>query len=805
MYNLLNTLKKRIFLKKNFKIKFKLTILILFFIVIGIVSSSIMLTQFISSKKLAKKVVNDSFLNVSYQTMLQLKEYNTKSRDIIDLFSLIEGTNELPIHNKRHKLLELFTKTIEHTPFAYSFYLGHKSGEFYQIINLNIKKGIKEELKSPKNARWIIVKILKDGIKYEEFLDKKLNLISFRKTNSSYVPSSRSWYKNAIKMNEISSTKPYKFSSLQEKGITFSKKINKDLVLGLDITIESIQALLHTQKLVKGSEIFVFGDKGKIVAYSEIGSSSSKSIKNINDIYPGVFNDENYNEEPVITNIAGVEYFKYYPKVELKHGTKTYFAILSPKNKIMEPYNKQILNSFIISLLIFIFIAVPLIFQASKLIVKPLQAIEKEENKIKNRQFDEVKYIPTFILELDHLSLSFLSMSKKIQKYQRSEKELMSSFIKLIAKTIDAKSKYTGGHCSRVPELSIMLVHAANKANHGEFKDFIIKNEEQLEELSTAAWLHDCGKVTTPDYVVDKATKLETIYNRIHEIRMRFEVIYRDKIIKSLEKKLLGEDVAVIKTWLNEEYLILVSKFEFIAKANIGGEFMSEHDKKRVEEISKHEWIRYFDNTLGISRDERDRYLTYEAVPAKEFLLADKLNHIVPRVDFDYEEYKRMKFNLEVPEHLYNYGEVYNLCIERGTLTKEEKFKINEHIIMSIIMLENLPLPDYLKNVPLYAGAHHETLIGTGYPRKLSKKDMPLASRMIALADVFEALTASDRPYKEAKKLSVSIKILSKMVQNKHLDEDLFKLFLSSGIYLEYANKYLDKEQIDDVNINKYL
>ena len=790
---------------KKIKINIKLTILILFFIVIGIVSSSIMLTQYISSQNLAKKVVNDSFLNVSYQTMLQLKEYNNKSRKIIELISLIDGSNELPVHNKKHKLLKLFTKIIEHTPFAYSFYLGHKSGEFYQIINLNIKEGIKEELKAPQNARWIIVKILKDGIKYEEFLDKNLNLISFRKTNSSYVPSSRAWYKNAIKINKISSTKPYKFSSLQEKGITFSKKINNNLVLGLDVTIESIQALLHKQKLVKGSEIFVFEDKGKIVAYSKIGSPTSKNIKNINDIYPDIFMNENYNKEPILIDIAGLEYYKYYPKVELKHGTKTYFAILSPKNKIMQPYNKQIFNSFITSILIFIFIAIPLIFQASKLIVKPLQAMEKEEKKIKNREFNEVKYIPTFISELDHLSLSLLSMSKTIQKYQKSEKDLMNSFIKLIAKTIDAKSKYTGGHCSRVPELSIMLVHAANKANHGEFKDFIIKNEEQLEELSTAAWLHDCGKVTTPEYVVDKATKLETIYNRIHEIRTRFEVIYRDKIIESLEKKLLGEDEASIKTWLNEEYLILISNFEFIANANIGGEFMSEQDKKRVEEISTQEWLRYFDNTLGISRDEKNRFVTYESVPAKEYLLADKLNHIVPRVDFDYEEYKRMKFNLEVPEHLYNYGEVYNLCIERGTLTKEEKFKINEHIIMSIIMLENLPLPDYLKNVPLYAGAHHETLIGTGYPRKLSKKDMPLASRMIALADVFEALTASDRPYKEAKKLSISIKILSKMVQNKHLDEDIFKLFLSSGIYLEYANKYLDKEQIDNVNINKYL
>jgi len=394
----------------------------------------------------------------------------------------------------------------------------------------------------------------------------------------------------------------------------------------------------------------------------------------------------------------------------------------------------------------------------------------------------------------------------EVQSLQEAQKELMDSFIKLIASAIDAKSKYTGGHCSRVPELSLMIAQAASDSTDEAFKEFEIKDDVQLRELSIAAWLHDCGKVTTPEYVVDKATKLETIYNRIHEIRTRFEVLYRDLKIEALEKMLAGEDETKVASWLDSEYKKLQDDFDFLANANIGGEFMNDADQKRVEDIANRTWERYFDSSKGLARHERER-LTDDnsSFPVSEKLLSNKAQHIIPREDFDFEEYEKFGFKTPVPKDLYNLGEVYNLQISRGTLTQEERFKIQEHVIMSIKMLEELPFPDQLKNVPLFAGAHHETLIGTGYPRELKKEDMPLPARIMALADVFEALTAADRPYKEAKTLSASIKILSFMVKDKHLDEDIFKLFLSSGIYKEYAKLNLSPNQIDDVDISVYL
>jgi len=395
---------------------------------------------------------------------------------------------------------------------------------------------------------------------------------------------------------------------------------------------------------------------------------------------------------------------------------------------------------------------------------------------------------------------------EEVQKLQTAQKELLDSFIKLIAGSIDAKSPYTGGHCNRVPQISLMLAQAAHKSQDGIFASYTIENEDTQKELEIAAWLHDCGKVVTPEYVVDKATKLETIYNRIHEIRTRFEVIHRDLTIEALEKKLAGEDVKEVDNWLVNEHKKLIEEFAVVAKANVGSEFMQDEDKEQIHNIASRTWVRNFDDTLGLAHEEKQRVLSESTTtPQVENLLSDKQRHIIPRENFDYEEYERMGFKTKVPEHLYNLGELYNICTSAGTLSYEERFKIQEHAQMTIKMLEQLPFPEYLKNVPLYAGAHHETLIGTGYPRELTKENMPLPSRIMALSDVFEALTASDRPYKEPKTLSQSIKILSFMVKDQHLDGDLFKLFLSSGVYMDYAKSYLKPEQIDEVDIEQYI
>lgn len=312
--------------------------------------------------------------------------------------------------------------------------------------------------------------------------------------------------------------------------------------------------------------------------------------------------------------------------------------------------------------------------------------------------------------------------------------------------------------------------------------------------------------MTTPEHIIDKGTKLEVIYNRIHEIRMRFEVLWCDAEIDYL--KAINEDpdnYSLLAGRLRDKKASLVDDFEFIANANVGGEFMAVKDIERLEALSSITWQRYFDDTLGLSPIESARCQPYLGdFPVTENLLMDKALHIIER---DHEVRFDAKFNIkmDVPEHLYNNGELYNLSISRGTLTKEDRFKINEHIISTIKMLESLTFPPELAKVPRYASTHHETMKGTGYPRKLSAKDLSIPERIMVVADIFEALTAADRPYKTAKPVSVAIDILYKMALDNHIDMDIFKLLLSSGIYLEYAKRFLPTEQLDHIDIDKYL
>ena len=387
---------------------------------------------------------------------------------------------------------------------------------------------------------------------------------------------------------------------------------------------------------------------------------------------------------------------------------------------------------------------------------------------------------------------------EEIKSLQESQKALLESFIKIIASSIDAKSPYTGGHCERVPEIAIEFAKIVSEDNSTEYK---LQNEKELEY---AAWLHDCGKIVTPEYVMDKATKLETIYNRIHEIRMRFEVIYRDIQIEALKKILNGEDKESVKKWEREEFEKLKKEWEFVANANVGGEFMSDEDIEKLKEIGNRTWIRYFDDTLGLSWEEKKRK-KIKKTPCVEKLLADKKEHIIPRNRNLIKAYKKYDFKVEIPENENNLGEIYNLSIRKGTLNKEEFFKIQEHIMMTIDMLESLPFPENLKRVPLIAGSHHEKLDGSGYPRGLKEEEIPLEGRMLAIADVFEALTSHDRPYKTPKKLSEAIKILFFMAKDRHLDKNLLKIFLKSGLYLKYAKKYLLPEQIDEVDIEEII
>ncbi len=329
--------------------------------------------------------------------------------------------------------------------------------------------------------------------------------------------------------------------------------------------------------------------------------------------------------------------------------------------------------------------------------------------------------------------------------------ELFESFINLINTAIDDKSPYTGGHCQRVPALTMMLAEVAIKADSGPLKDFAL-DEKQLYELKLAGLLHDCGKVTTPVHVVDKSTKLQTIYDRINLIDARFEILKRDAEIELLEAKLAARgDAGALERAFEERLVQLADDREFLRKCNIGGEFMTPQQQERVRKIAQYPW-----------RNERGQ--------DANFLTED---------------------------------EIHNLSISRGTLTSEDREIINNHVAMTYKMLGALPWPKHLKNVAEYAASHHERLDGKGYHRGLSENQLSMQARIIAIADVFEALTAKDRPYKPGKTLTESLQILGRMAQERHIDPNLFGVFMREKVYLKYAQQFLDPAQIDDVDLGK--
>jgi HD-GYP domain-containing protein (c-di-GMP phosphodiesterase class II) len=415
---------------------------------------------------------------------------------------------------------------------------------------------------------------------------------------------------------------------------------------------------------------------------------------------------------------------------------------------------------------------------------------------------------PAFVRFAHQLS-GMLAVSIETRQLIEAQKNLLDAVIRLMADAIDAKSPYTGGHCERVPELATLLVDRMSADTEGPYAEFRMTEDERYE-FYLAAWLHDCGKVTSPEHIVDKATKLEVICNRIHEVRMRFEVLWRDAEIEHLQRVAQGHAMADSLALRDARHRQLQDDFAFVAQCNVGGEFMADAALERLQAVASQTWQRHFDDRLGLASEEARRLAQARPLapelPATELLLADRPEHVVPwdgrrpPVEKD-DPANRHGFDMALPPHRQNMGEVYNLSIRRGTLTDEDRFKINDHIVQTYIMLKRLPWPEQLRRVPEIAANHHEKMDGRGYPRKLPAERLTVADRVMALADIFEALTAADRPYKAPKTLTESLRIMAFMCKDQHIDTELFRYFLHSGLWREFATRYMAPSQIDAVDV----
>ena len=390
-------------------------------------------------------------------------------------------------------------------------------------------------------------------------------------------------------------------------------------------------------------------------------------------------------------------------------------------------------------------------YRSKSMLVVPLRNHENDiigVLQLINARFSITNEVISFSIENQKMTESLASQAAVALSNNRLIQDLenlLEAFIKTIAMTIDEKSPYTGGHVRRVSELTMAIAEKINNATEGPFAN-VSFNEDRLKELRISAWLHDVGKITTPEYIIDKAKKLQTIYDRIETLKMRFEILKRDYVIEVLKKKLAGrDDAGEEKVDGYEAYLEELKKeFDFLVDVNTGSTFMDKQLMEKLQKITTRKWV-----MNGLTQN------------------------LAGNDEFD------------------------NLSIPQGTLTNEEKEIIRNHVTVTYKMLSQLPFPKKFRSVSGYASFHHERLDGEGYPFGLKGTDIPLQARIIALADIFDALTAKDRPYKKEKTLSEALAIMRSMVEANHIDGELFDLFIKERIYLDYAQKELTPQQID--------
>ena len=527
-------------------------------------------------------------------------------------------------------------------------------------------------------------------------------------------------------MNNFSNTN--KLNKLIDIGIALSKEKNINILL---------EKILNEARIISNSDggtVYLVTQDDKKLSF-EIMQTESLDIKfggssePVPDyIYPvKLYNDDgskNINNASSVCALEG-------KTINIKNAYENQeydFSGVKGFDKKHNYFSKSFLN-------------IPLKNHKDK-VIGVLQLLNAKEN-------NQIISFSDELVELVEALSSQASVALTNQLLIEEQKILFRSFIKLVAEALEHKDAVTGGHCNRVPILTMMFAECINADQTDKYKDFSFTDDE-MDELFVAGWLHDFGKVATPDHIMNKSTKLEGLYDKIDQIKLRFEILKRDIELNFYKNKLSNSDID--KELLNSQLQKIDDDFKFLETSNIGGEFMSEDLQKRVHDIAKKEIE--IDNQAST-------------------ILSDK------EIDF--------------------------LTISRGTLSKEDIKVMQNHVSLTYQLLDKMPYPDHLKQVPFYAGCHHEKINGKGYPNGYSGEQLPLQARIIAIADVFEGLTAPDRPYKEPYKLSKALEILKFMVNDGEIDSDLFKLFITKKLYLQYADDKLNPKQIDDINEKELL
>ncbi|WP_298942308.1 HD domain-containing phosphohydrolase [uncultured Psychromonas sp.] len=720
---------------------------------------------------------------------------------------LLSKFNKLLVNQKIHPdALQLFANVMVENPSYDSISLGFENGNLQQLRHLNNAKNA-QSLADAESAKWLLVSVSEQGnqkIRQYTYFDDTFNVISQREEENNENIVNLPWYKDA---KILTSNKSNVFSLTNSSSLkqTYSIKVpNTQTVLAIDVTLNSLsnnlQIINDKNQNSLLDEIYLYNGAGQLLGSNQPIERTTHTNKLSHIPYPVLSEMAQHHTSMNKLNSVTINdkpYYVYIAEVDDKTTTNSYLAILVAKETLLLPSIKTSIQITAFSLALLLILS----WCFSSPLTKAIKGLLNEVKRVKGKDYKQLQQVVSRVTELKELNNSMIEMSQSIEDYQIQQKQMTELFIKQIAQAIDEKSPYTFGHANRAPELGMMLAKASLKSDLPAFEQ---ANEVMLSEFTSNAWSYHYGKLTTAQQVTSKSTKLEANYNRIHEIRMRFEILWRDaEITYFKESRSNPEQNKPLKETLIKQQLQLMRDFGFVAKANLGDTTMSEQDTLRLHKIGAQTWLRYFDDRLGLSSIEKLRLTDKkQKLPAQETLLSDKKEHIIKRNNITQVD---SGIKIEVADHLYNFGELYNLSIPKGTLTIEDKFEINQSTLSTINLLKALPTTHKQVIKVRDLSAYHPVLKQVSCPSDSSNPDFSITSKILLMTDIFETLTSVKTPQQKVESLSTAIDVLHQLAIDQVIDMNLFKLFLSSKIYIKYANKFLYEIQFDDVDISKYL
>ena len=701
----------------------------IFVVLLTIVTVTVSVTKF---RRLASENTQTVFSLIAQRNADELRATLRGAVDAVNTQASLDPRYVLADGSvNRAVLIPALVASLRANPRIYGLYYGFENGTFFQVIAVRTPR-IASTLRAPPGSEFAVRSIVPSGSgalrEQWEFLAANAAPIGQDVRASDYVPAKRPWFAGARGASGVFVTRPYLYDSLQGLGLTLSRALPEGGgVFAADLSLGGLESYAQASLEGRQGGIVITNDHGDVLAAhldQRLDGPAATELQPVSASPNPLFAQAAAmlaQDGSRIASVRGEDFVYASRSVPITPEAALHVVAFTPE-RLYTGAIDETRNSILLFDAAMLLVFLPLIQLVARRIAGTLGQLTQESERLQRLDFSGEARVRSRFYEIDVLGAAQHTMKTAIRERTEALEDarvrlraLMESLIRLIAGAIDAKSEYTGGHCARVPELARMLAEAACEVKEGPLAGFRFETEDQWQEFRIGTYLHDCGKVTTPEHVVDKATKLETIVNRIHEIRTRFEVLLRDAEIASLKAVAAGDDPQAARQAFETRRAQLVEDFAFVANCNIGAESMSDAHAQRLRAIGQQTWLRHFDDRLGLSHIEESRFagVPRPPMPALAQLLADNPEHLVPRGAHDRPD-ARHGFRMEVPEHLYNFGELHNLCVSRGTLTAEERYKINEHIVQTIVMLEQLPLPPNLQRVPEYAGTHHETLTGTG-------------------------------------------------------------------------------------------